>query len=222
MLSFIRLDRPVTYDKYLRELTIINETHQATNLNISVLVHTRQRPDASPPILCPPNLYSAEDKAKLAEAITDIYTKRIPAPLPAFYVVILFIDVKQEDYFVGGKPTKDFVRVVVHHLARQFPNDERKLVFMDLYEAALKPFTKDRGLNWEVEISDEDPKLWRENGIIPPHAIGDRKEKIYGSRKTNQFRTAHISSDGHVYGRKHSECKASQPRRGRLRKAKSK
>lgn len=68
----------------------------------------------------PPNLYSAEDKAKLAEAITDIYTKRIPAPLPAFYVVILFIDVKQEDYFVGGKPTKDFVRVVVHHLARQF------------------------------------------------------------------------------------------------------
>lgn len=67
----------------------------------------------------PPDLYSADDKAKIAEAITEIYTKKLK-PLPAFYVVVIFIDVKEEDYFVGGKKTQQFVRVVVDHLARQF------------------------------------------------------------------------------------------------------
>ncbi|KAF9025888.1 hypothetical protein BDZ89DRAFT_1114061 [Hymenopellis radicata] len=144
----------------------------------------------------PPNLYSAEDKAKLAEAITDIYTKRITAPIPAFYVVVLFIDVKQEDYFVGGKPTKDFVRVVVHHLARQFPNDERKLVFMDMYEAALKPFTKDRGLNWEVEVSDGDPKLWRRMELYRHMllATGRRKSMAQG-KQTSSVPSAVICFD---------------------------
>lgn len=69
----------------------------------------------------PPGLYSEEDKAKLAAAITDIYVHKLPNPIAAFLVVVLFIDVKEGSYFVGGKKTQQFVRVVVNHLARQTP-----------------------------------------------------------------------------------------------------
>ena len=60
----------------------------------------------------PRNTYSKEDKAALSEAITSVYNV-----LPKFYVVVLFIEVDKEDYFVGGKSVDNFVRVVVHHYA---------------------------------------------------------------------------------------------------------
>jgi len=60
----------------------------------------------------PRNTYSKEDKAALGKAITDIYDF-----LPTFYVVVLFIEVDKEDYFVGGKAVDNFVRVVVHHVS---------------------------------------------------------------------------------------------------------
>lgn len=65
----------------------------------------------------PPNLYSDEDKQTLSKVITDLYAQR---GLPEFYVVVLFIEIPRNGYFVGGRATDNFVRVVVHHLARQF------------------------------------------------------------------------------------------------------
>jgi len=61
----------------------------------------------------PRNTYSKEDKAALSEAITNVYS----VAMPRFYVVVLFIEVDKENYFVGGKAVDNFVRVVVHHLA---------------------------------------------------------------------------------------------------------
>ena len=63
----------------------------------------------------PPNLYSAEDKSTIGDAITKVYSM-----LPAFYVVVLFINVDKEDFYVGGKRNDNFVRISVQHLARQF------------------------------------------------------------------------------------------------------
>jgi phenylpyruvate tautomerase PptA (4-oxalocrotonate tautomerase family) len=64
----------------------------------------------------PPSLYSAEEKAAIADAITKVYAR-----IPAFYVVVLFINVSKDDYFVGAQKRDNFARIVVHHLARQFP-----------------------------------------------------------------------------------------------------
>jgi len=64
----------------------------------------------------PPKLYSPDDKAAIADAITKVYAR-----LPAFYVVVLFISADREDYFVGGKRSDNFVRIAVQHIARQFP-----------------------------------------------------------------------------------------------------
>ncbi|KAK7451314.1 hypothetical protein VKT23_012655 [Stygiomarasmius scandens] len=111
----------------------------------------------------PPNLYTSEEKAAIAKAITAIYSS-----LPLFYVVVLFVEVPKENYFVGGERNDRFLRIVIQHLARQFADDSRKRDFMNRYETALDPWTKKKGIDWEIQVADMDPVSWNENGIQPP------------------------------------------------------
>ncbi|CAF0958276.1 unnamed protein product [Adineta steineri] len=104
----------------------------------------------------PLSAFSTSDKQKISERITALYTD---VGLPAFYVVVLFTPVESESFFVSGKPTDKFVRVVVQHLARQIPNEEGKKQFSEKYENVLAPF---------VHVEEVPPDMWRENGLIPP------------------------------------------------------
>ncbi|KAE9404793.1 hypothetical protein BT96DRAFT_916673 [Gymnopus androsaceus JB14] len=103
---------------------------------------------------CSPNLYTKEEKQAIATAITGIYSP----VLPAFYVTINFIEVDKDNYFVAGEPTDRFLRIEVQHLARS----------IETYEKAIEPYTKCKGINWELQISNEDPVFWNQNGIRPP------------------------------------------------------
>ncbi|KAJ7333247.1 putative oxalocrotonate tautomerase [Mycena albidolilacea] len=116
-------------------------------------------------IFVPTGLYTPSDKAALAQAITDVYAA---VGLPPFYVVVLFIDLEPGNFFVGGKATERMVRISVEHIARNFKDDTLKRNFMDRYETALAPFTKVRGLDWEVQVTDCDRLLWNLNGMAPP------------------------------------------------------
>ena len=49
----------------------------------------------------------------IAERITTVYSL-----LPKFYVVVVFIDVDQDSFFIGGSHNDSFVRIVSQHLAR--------------------------------------------------------------------------------------------------------
>ncbi|KAG8790149.1 hypothetical protein FRC12_012678 [Ceratobasidium sp. 428] len=109
-------------------------------------------------------LYTPEEKAAMAKAITCLYT----FGLPAFYVVVLFIDVAKDSFFIGGELNDKFVRFNVQHLARHFGSSEKKIEFMSSYEQAVKPFTADKGLDWEINIDEADPLTWHENGLSPP------------------------------------------------------
>uniref|UniRef100_A0A914QW80 Tautomerase cis-CaaD-like domain-containing protein n=1 Tax=Panagrolaimus davidi TaxID=227884 RepID=A0A914QW80_9BILA len=115
-----------------------------------------------------PGQFSKNDKKGLTEAITKIYTNPKGANLPAFYVVVLFVPVDEENFFVGGKTTTNFVRISVQHIARSFDSHEQSKSFFEFYESALAPFIKERGFDWEVEIEQIDRNLWRENGLTPP------------------------------------------------------
>ncbi|KAJ7595336.1 putative oxalocrotonate tautomerase [Mycena floridula] len=115
-------------------------------------------------IYAPPGLYSDDEKAALAEAITRTYLL-----VPAFYVVVIFVDIPAGSYFVGGKPAERFVRFTIEHFARNFEEEEKRR-FMDRYEAALKPFTQDKGINWEINAANADRIAWNLNGIPPPPA----------------------------------------------------
>lgn len=95
-----------------------------------------------------PGTFSDEDKEKLAEGITKLYTS---FGLPPFYVVVLFLPLEEKDFFVGGKKnTNKFVRIIVQHIARHFDTYKQADGFLDRYEAVLAPFIKERGLEWEV------------------------------------------------------------------------
>ncbi|KAJ6526820.1 putative oxalocrotonate tautomerase enzyme-domain-containing protein [Mycena capillaripes] len=125
----------------------------------------------------PKGLYSPADKAALSQAITACYTEP-GVELPAFFVVVVFIELEPGNLFVGGKSTEHMVRIGVEHIARNFTSDSQKRASMDRYEAALAPFTKARGIDWEVQIVDCDRLTWNLNGLAPPDA-NTEEEKIW-------------------------------------------
>ncbi|KAF7304412.1 Tautomerase-3 domain-containing protein [Mycena chlorophos] len=115
----------------------------------------------------PKGLYSGADKSAIAQAITDLYG----AAMPRFYVAVFFVEFGEEDfYFSGEKASKrKFVRIDIDHLARTFTDDAAKEKFMARYEKVLEPFTKARGIEWEIQIKDQcDWALWHEDGMRPP------------------------------------------------------
>ncbi|KAH7723639.1 hypothetical protein AAVH_08745 [Aphelenchoides avenae] len=119
--------------------------------------------------------FTDEQQQGLAQAITDIYVEKVG--LPPFYVVVLFVEVAKESFFIGGEPTDKFVRITVQHIARQFENDEQKKGFLDLYEGTIAPFIKERGFDWEVSVELVDRDLWRENGLIPPQPNSEAEKE---------------------------------------------
>ncbi|CCO33999.1 hypothetical protein BN14_08090 [Rhizoctonia solani AG-1 IB] len=119
-------------------------------------------------------LYSPAEKKSLASAITELYNPVVPA----FYVNVFFIDLPDDSFYIGGEINKKFARFNVQHLARSFPDKESKLHFMQAYEKVLKPFTADKGLDWEVNVDEADQLLWHMNGMSPP-APDSEGEQLY-------------------------------------------
>ncbi|THV00049.1 hypothetical protein K435DRAFT_936026 [Dendrothele bispora CBS 962.96] len=107
-------------------------------------------------IYCPPDLYTASEKQAIAQALTNLYER-----LPKFFVVVNFIPVGKDDFFVGGEKSDRFVRISVHHLARTLGTEEEKRTWMDKYEKSMEPWTKQKGIAWELQISNQDVSVAR-------------------------------------------------------------
>ncbi|KAI6228580.1 Tautomerase-3 domain-containing protein [Aphelenchoides fujianensis] len=113
-----------------------------------------------------PETFSQADKDALAQRITELYVK---SGLPPFYVLVVFLPVEKTDFYVGGKQNNEnLVRIAVQHVARQLPQHKQTVRFFERYEAALAPFIKERGLEWEITVEECDMNLWRESGLVPP------------------------------------------------------
>ncbi|KAI9287271.1 putative oxalocrotonate tautomerase [Umbelopsis sp. AD052] len=110
-------------------------------------------------------LFSAQDKQEITDRITKNYTD---LNLPAFYVIVVFIEVPEDSIFIGGKRATNFVRVVSQHLSRTMDSYEGKQAILDFLEAAFAPYVKDRGLDWEIHVEEHERELWRTQGINPP------------------------------------------------------
>jgi phenylpyruvate tautomerase PptA (4-oxalocrotonate tautomerase family) len=50
----------------------------------------------------------------IAQRVTELYGKF----MPKFYVVVVFLDVEPDSFYIGGKSNTRFVRIVSQHLAR--------------------------------------------------------------------------------------------------------
>ncbi|WP_199554343.1 tautomerase family protein [Sandaracinobacteroides hominis] len=111
-----------------------------------------------------PGVFSDADKAALAEAITDIYGR----VMPRFYVGIVYREVAPQDMYIGGKPAGRFVRFVMEHIAREFPNLEASRRFIDRVNQVIAPYVAERGCDWELHIDETPFDLWSINGHYPP------------------------------------------------------
>jgi hypothetical protein len=110
-------------------------------------------------------------KRVFSEDITKLYTEKIN--LPAFYVVVHFIKMSEGDVWVGGDVHKDkpFIRVVIEHTAVNMPPDCEDAAYKETcrwVDDAMKPHIADKGYEWEYHISENDRRLWKINGLIPP------------------------------------------------------
>ena len=69
---------------------------------------------------------------------------------------------------LGGVSSKRFVRFVLEHIAREFPNREASRRFIDRVNQVIAPYIRDRGLDWEIHIDETPFDLWSINGFYPP------------------------------------------------------
>ncbi|PWY83856.1 hypothetical protein BO94DRAFT_536500 [Aspergillus sclerotioniger CBS 115572] len=120
-------------------------------------------------------------KQSFAADITKMY---VSIGLPAFYVIVNFIEMNPNDVYVGGKtklPTeKPFVRVVITHIARHVPDIETAYIRTTSHlDQIMKPHLLDRGYDFEYHVDETDRRLWKINGLIPPPSNSE-EEKIWG------------------------------------------
>lgn len=124
----------------------------------------------------PPNAYTDEaSKEAFAKAITEFY---VGVGLPAFYVIVNFIQVPYENYYIGGvkrgPSEKPFVRFTVNHVAHNYPNDDKVLRDAgDTFNQLLTPLLKGKGYDWEFHIGETDRRLWKTNEFTPPEGGTD-------------------------------------------------
>ena len=112
----------------------------------------------------PVGAFSLEDKKGLSEAITALYARG----LPKFYVGVVFQEVAADSFFIGGECVDNFVRIWIDHIARTMPTAEIRAKFIEMVDAALAPYVRDRGLNWEYHIDETSYELWSIQGYRPP------------------------------------------------------
>ncbi|KIX99742.1 uncharacterized protein Z520_04378 [Fonsecaea multimorphosa CBS 102226] len=129
-----------------------------------------------------PSIFTASQREGISKAITDLYVSR---GLPPFYVVVIFIDVDEKGFFVGGESKNNFVRIVVEQIARAMVSPETeegrktRKAWMDRINGLLKPYIIDRAeLEWELHIAETPRDLWRTQGLDPPPANSD-VEKLW-------------------------------------------
>ena len=112
----------------------------------------------------PADAFTPEDRKAISVAITDIYGR----VMPRFYVNVLFQEIPEDSFFIGGEPRRNFIRIWVDHIARRMDSDEARRRFMTTMNEVLAPWVRDRGFDWELHIDETPFELWTVQGYFPP------------------------------------------------------
>jgi phenylpyruvate tautomerase PptA (4-oxalocrotonate tautomerase family) len=119
----------------------------------------------------PVGAFTTEEKHAFAQRITELYAR-----LPKFYVNVIFQEVPQDSFYIGGEPVNNFVRVSIEHIARVLSVD-RKAWWMERTNKAIAPLVKERGFNWELHIDETPFELWSVQGYQPPPADSEDEKR---------------------------------------------
>jgi phenylpyruvate tautomerase PptA (4-oxalocrotonate tautomerase family) len=132
----------------------------------------------------PVGAYSPADKKAIAQAITELYGR----VMPRFYVGVVFEEVPEDSFYIGGEPHGRFVRIWVDHIARTFRSDEMKAAFLNRITDLLAPWIRDRGFDWEMHVDETPFDLWTIQGYPPPRE-GTEDEKRWMAENRASPRT---------------------------------
>lgn len=113
----------------------------------------------------PVGSFTEQEKQQMAERITKLYQG---SGLPAFYVGVVYQEIPEGSFYIGGKPTKNFVRIWIDHIARQFQSPEQVDRALGAFNAAIAPYVRDKGFDWEFHIDETPFDFWSIQGYRPP------------------------------------------------------
>ncbi|PWY82734.1 hypothetical protein BO83DRAFT_454733 [Aspergillus eucalypticola CBS 122712] len=120
-------------------------------------------------------------KHSFARDTTKFYTD---LGLPAFYVVVNFIQTQPDDVYVGGTPKdpsddKPFVRIVITHIALHVPDSDAAYArTTSRLDSVMKPHLLDKGYDFEYHVDETDRRLWKINALVPP-PFGSEGERVW-------------------------------------------
>ncbi|WGD53168.1 tautomerase family protein [Bradyrhizobium sp. CB1650] len=134
-------------------------------------------------IYCPKEAYSDTEKQDLATRISDAYAK---FGLPRFYVSVIFHDVEQGSFYIGGEPVKDFVRIWVDHIARRMEPAHRGW-WMKQVKEIVTPFIGSKSFRWEAHVDDTPIEFWSIQGLKPPPEGSDAEKKWFAENKASAY-----------------------------------
>ena len=122
----------------------------------------------------PVGAYTQKDKEAFAQAIGAPYAA---APIPDFYVVVLFEETPAANCYVGGKAHDHFVRIQIDHLARTIPDQIERQWFTKVVDNLISPWVADRGFEWEFTYNEPPADIWSINGHVPPpfHSAAEKR-----------------------------------------------
>ncbi|XRM42684.1 hypothetical protein ABZX51_005895 [Aspergillus tubingensis] len=130
----------------------------------------------------PPTTFTTPTtKHSFAQDITKFYTD---LGLPAFYVVVKFIQTQPDDVYVGGTPKhpsddKPFVRIVITHIALHVPDSDAAYArTTSRLDSVMKPHLLDKGYDFEYHVDETDRRLWKINALVPP-PFGSEGERVW-------------------------------------------
>lgn len=122
----------------------------------------------------PAGAYTPAEKQEFSDAITQVYAA---APIPRFYVVVLFEEVAADSFYVGGESHGGFVRIQIDQMARTLPGPVLREWWVGKLDEVIAPWVRDRGYDWEFNITEPPSDLWSVQGQIPPpfESAGERR-----------------------------------------------
>ncbi|WP_406021684.1 tautomerase family protein [Nocardioides sp. NBC_00850] len=152
-------------------------------------------------LLIPENAFTPAEKADLAERITNIYSsdfsrENFGFELPKFYTSVVFHEIKEENYYVGGVPRKNFVQIEVVHIARSNEGaaasqgttvEEILRRYYENINGFLKPYFFDRGYEVEFHAENAPFENWRIDGMTPPPPNSAAEARWYKENRSSPY-----------------------------------
>lgn len=95
-------------------------------------------------------------------------------------MVVVFVDVDEDSFYVGGEANIRFVRLVTQHLARENTDRDRAEMVVNKLQDALAPYVCDCGLDWETHVEMDGSRRVEGERSATSHAQHGRREAVEG------------------------------------------